>query len=149
MGTYIKTADGSFETVDRKVLYFSTERFITEIGRGECCFICGVGPSDAPFNNEHVIPKWLLAKHGLYSKKVTLPNGARLSYGQYTLPCCVECNSLMGEKIETPVSRVLAGGLRSVREYLEKEGHWLIFLWLALIYLKTHLKDRHLRFHLD
>jgi len=31
-----------------------------------------------------------------------LPNGASVSYGSYTVPCCKSCDSLMGEKIEEP-----------------------------------------------
>ena len=120
-----------------------------ESGVPSARFLCDGEDPSCLHNHEYVIPQWLLAKHCLHSKKINLPNGGRLSYGQYTLPCCVECNFLMGEKIETPTSRLIAGGLSSVGEYLETEGHWLFFIWLALIYLKTHLKDRQLRFHLD
>jgi hypothetical protein len=40
-------------------------------------------------------------------------------------------------------------GYKAVAEYLGQEGPWLLFKWLALIYLKTHIKDRNLRFRLD
>jgi hypothetical protein len=40
------------------VIYFSLERFVRDIGLGDCCFICGASPSDVPFNNEHVIAEW-------------------------------------------------------------------------------------------
>lgn len=149
MRRYVKTADGSFETMDGKVLFFSIDRFVSEIGRGECCFICGADPSEKAFNDEHVLPRWLLAKHDLYDKKVTLPNGQQIRYAQYTIPCCSECNAFMGDKLEKPVQEILEGGHHSVADYLNANGHWLFFVWLSLIFLKTHLKDRHLRFHLD
>ena len=60
-----------------------------------------------------------------------------------------KCNSEMSETFEKPISDLVKRGYRAVTQHLEQEGPWLIFKWLSLIYLKTHLKDKQLRFHLD
>jgi hypothetical protein len=132
-----------------KVLYFSIRSFIDKIAGGNVCFICGADPGTVVFNDEHVIPEWILARHNLHARVITLPNEAGLKYGQYKIPCCENCNSEMSQTFEKPISDLVKGGYTAVTRYLVQEGPWLIFKWLALIYLKTHLKDRQLRFHLD
>ncbi|HLZ65510.1 MAG TPA: hypothetical protein VKQ29_04730 [Aliidongia sp.] len=143
------TADGSFVSDNGKVLFFSCKRFVTDICEGDCCFICGAKPSDKPFNKEHVLPEWLLRRYDLFDKRINLPNGSRFSYGQYTIPCCVECNSLMAREIETPISELIRRGSGAVYQYIEKHGTLKFYVWLGLIFLKTHLKDRDLRYHRD
>ncbi len=132
-----------------KVLYFSLRSFVEKIAWGSVCFICGAQPGTVTFNDEHVIPDWILSRHKLHGRLITLPNLADLKYGQYTVPCCQQCNSLMSETFEKPISDLVRQGYKAVINYLQEESPWLIFQWLSLIYLKTHLKDRHLRFHLD
>jgi hypothetical protein len=132
-----------------KTLYFSVRTFVDEIADGEVCFICGASPIKVPFNDEHVIPDWILSAYDLHSRNITIPNKAQQMYGRYKIPCCVECNSQMAELFESPISVLVKGGYATVREHIEKDGPWLIFKWLALIYLKTHLKDRELRLYLD
>src|SRR5205823_2871161 len=105
-----KTPDGSFLDGDGKVIVFSPERFVRDIGEGQCCFICGAAPGTRPFNAEHVIPNWVLSAHGLHTRNISLPNETGFSYGRYTIPCCKECNSLMSEELETPISRLVASG---------------------------------------
>jgi hypothetical protein len=143
-----KTADGSIEDKSGKVIYFSATRFERDIGLGGCCFICGAQPNQKPFNNEHVLPEWLLRRYSLFDRKITLPNEQGFKYGNYTVPCCIDCNSLMGEYFETPISNAVREGAASIRKLI---GHdpLRVYAWLALIYLKTHLKDRSLRVHLD
>ncbi len=144
-----RTPDGSILAPDGRVLFFSVERFAKDICEGQCCFICGVSPEEAKFNAEHILPRWLLRRHNLYAQTVTLPNGQAYRYHSYTIPCCKDCNSLLGREIEAPLSRVLRGGLRSVNEYIETEGSLRLFTWMALVFLKTHLKDTSLREHLN
>jgi hypothetical protein len=132
-----------------KVLHFSIERFARDIGQGNCCFVCGVSPSATSFNNEHVFPDWILKRFKLHPQQITLPNRTQLTYGRYKVPCCKTCNSLMSQVFETPISRLMAQGYKAVCDHLEQEGPAKLFQWLNLIFLKTHLKDRNLRFHLD
>jgi hypothetical protein len=81
--------------------------------------------------------------------QITLPNRAGLTYGSYTVPCCSECNALMAAEFETPIRELVGDGYKAVVNHLKREGPGLLFRWLALTFLKTHLKDRELRFHLD
>jgi hypothetical protein len=142
-------ADGSVVDENGKIVFFSGDRFVEDIVDGDRCFICGIDPSAAEFNREHVLPEWILRKYDLYASEIGLPNKAGYTYGRYTIPCCKPCNSRMAELFETPISKLVSEGYQAVRAALQRgAGNWL-FVWLALIYLKTHLKDRELRYHLD
>ena len=145
----MKTADGSIERSDGKVIFFSFERFMSDIVQGNCCFICGVRPDVSEFNNEHVLPDWLLRKYGLHDKTITLPNGTTFRYGGFAVPCCVRCNAVMGEQFENPISAMFAKGSDAVNQELKENGPWRLFCWMCLIFVKTHLKDKTLNLHLD
>ena len=43
----------------------------------------------------------------------------------------------------------MKAGYKSVLRHIKRNGPHLIFLWLALVFLKTHLKDKSLRVHHD
>lgn len=146
---WTKTEDGSIIDQDGRVIYFSTERFVRDICLGDCCFICGAAPTEKPFNNEHILPEWLLRRFELFSRKITLSNDATFRYDRFTVPCCAECNALMGHQIEKPVSEVIADGADSINDFIQKGSLLKIYIWMGLIFLKTHLKDRDFRFHLD
>jgi hypothetical protein len=111
--------------------------------------VCGASSADVPFNDEHVLSKWLLRRYDLFALSITLPNGATIRYDGYTVPCCEACNSLMGRVIEEPMRCVIEGGYDSVHAYQERYGILNFYIWMGLIFLKTHLKDRKLRAHLD
>jgi hypothetical protein len=91
-----KDKDGSVLDRAGKVVYFSLDRFVRDVCLGDCCFICGANPADVPFNNEHVIPEWLLRRYNLFALSLTLPNGSAVRYDRYTVPCCASCNTLIG-----------------------------------------------------
>jgi hypothetical protein len=142
------TDDGSVVDQTGRVLFFSTQRFIDDICLGDCCFICGAKPEDKAFNNEHILPDWVLRRYDLFARKITLPNGNTVRYDRYTVPCCVDCNSLMGREIEEPISRAVHAGPEALGEYTQNAGLNVI-IWMGLIFLKTYLKDRKYRVHLD
>ncbi|MGV2831665.1 hypothetical protein [Myxosarcina sp. GI1(2024)] len=147
---FIKTNDGSIEDKDGRVIYFSIDRFIRDIGEGNCCFICGASPSKTEFNKEHILPEWILKRYDLFFRTITLPNETSFKYyDRYTVPCCEDCNSLMGEKIEQPIRELINAGFDAVVEYIKENGCWLFFVWLNLIFLKTHLRDKNLKLHRD
>lgn len=146
---WTQAADGSIVGPGWRTLYFSTSRFITDICGNGCCFVCGRSRYETSFNDEHILPRWLLKKYALFGRTISLPNLSGFRYGQYTVPCCADCNALLGARLEQRVSQLLAGGMRVVGEYVERRGAGLFFLWIALIFLKTHLRDREFRFHLD
>lgn len=140
--------DGSIISSDGRTLYFSWQRFVDDICLGDNCFICGRGEAQTEFNREHILPNWLLNQFGLHAQTVTLPNGTPHRYGIYTLPCCVGCNTNLGGVFETPISDAFADGFAGVEAMLRKDGMRL-FIWMALIFLKLHLKDARLREHRD
>lgn len=146
----VQTSDGSIVDVDTgKVLYFSRQRFVKDICQGLCCFICGADPGSKPFNDEHILPRWILSRFNLFEKQITLPNDKPFKYGSYTIPCCRECNSMMGEVFEQPMQRLFALGGEAVTDYIQKNGILIPFAWMSLIFLKSHLKDNLLTYHLD
>lgn len=110
-----KTSDSSFVNTDGRVVYFSCERFVRDICEGDCCFICGASPRSVPFSDEHVLPDWVLRRYGIASRRITLPNATSLRYDQYKVPCCADCNSEMGRKVEEPISRLISSGADAVR----------------------------------
>ena len=136
---------------DGKVLLYSIEDFIDRIVVGGDCFICGVSKGSEQFNNEHVIPNWVLKEYDLHDKSVELANKALYQYGQYTVPCCKECNSYLGTNIEKPVSELLKKSYTEIVEAIAKDQSnlHLLYKWLMLIYFKAHLKDKDFNWNLD
>jgi hypothetical protein len=142
--------DGTIYGTDGKVLHFSVDRFVSDVVKAGHCFICGRAKSNAvPFNDEHIVPKWILRRFELFDKRVGLPNEVTVPYRSYTVPCCVECNSELGEKVETPISKLLSGTHAEVLARLDDEGIKLIHCWMALLFLKMLLKDMSYRWHLN
>jgi hypothetical protein len=141
--------DGSILGDDGEVLFFSTSRFVTEICQSDNCFLCGKSRQQGDFDDEHVVPQWLLRKFDMFGESITLPNTTRIRYDKYTVPCCVECNRFLGRELETPISELLSHGMSSYTEYIDRVGIKKLFIWLSLMFFKTHYKDRLLRMHRD
>lgn len=133
---------------DGRILLFSCARFIRDICDGDGCFICGA-PHREDFNDEHIVPRWILRRYGLFDKEITLPTGERRKYGGYRVPCCEPCNSLLGRTVEDPVSQLLDGDPATVAARLDDKGRELLFVWLCLLFLKVHLKDGRIPVHKD
>ena len=134
---------------DGRILLMSCQRFVDEIVMGDACFVCGASPRDKPFNDEHIIPRWILRRFGLFDKEITLPSGERRHYRGYRVPCCIDCNSLLGDTVETPVSQLLDGDFADVARRLDEPALRLLFTWVSLLFFKVHLKDRSVRLHKD
>jgi hypothetical protein len=140
----------TFVCDDGRTLLFSCEDFVRRICQGDGCFVCGASPETTRFNDEHIVPRWILRRYGLFEKEITLPTGERRRYGGYRVPCCVSCNSLLGDKVETPVSKLLEGDFAAISERLQSsKARELVFIWLALLFLKIHLKDSSVPIHKD
>jgi hypothetical protein len=148
MQVLTKMTDGSLIR-DRKVLYFSYDRFVQDIVQGNRCFMCGANPELVPFNNEHVIPDWLLKRYNLHGRVITLPNQTNFRYGRFKIPCCQKCNSELGAKVEMPMSQMFGKGFAAFAEQFQSEGPYHLFCWMSLLFLKTHLKDTGLAMHQD
>jgi hypothetical protein len=126
-----------------EILFFGLEDFIKNIVENNYCFICGANPNFKKFNDEHIIPDWILKKYKLHSQKITLPNGTKINYGHYKVSCCQECNTELGKTYELPISKLLNKSYHDICDELKKNPSIfkILFKWMALIYLKTHLKD--------
>jgi hypothetical protein len=138
------TADGSLLDDDR-VVYLSIPRFVEEVCHNGHCFVCGSAPDGAAFEQEHVLPDWLLRKHKLHDVKIGLPGGAGLTYPRYKVPCCAVCNRNMGRLLEEPVSALLSGGFAGLRSRFDPGVGGILYAWLSLIFFKTHYKDLFLK----
>lgn len=127
-----------------EIVFFGLKHFLDDIANGDCCFICGAKPDSKEFNDEHIIPDWILRKYNLHNEYVTLPNGTKFKYSQYKVPCCKECNSELGKTYEEPISELLGKSYTEIVEEINKDPKIVHFLfrWLSLIFLKTHLKDK-------
>lgn len=145
-------AEGSLINPDGTVRHFGRRAFVLLAMDLDRCFVCGVASHESDrsdFNEEHVIPHWVLRRFGLHSRRITLPNGREFMYGRYTLRCCVRCNSLLAAEIETPVSKVLAGTFDEVSAKLRESDPALLYKWLCLLFIKCHMKDREIRINPD
>jgi hypothetical protein len=136
-------ATGSIVDDRGRVFFYSADRFVKEIVEDDRCFVCGTPRASSAFNDEHVIPDWLLRRHRLHDCRVTIPGGTEIKYSRYKIPCCEKCNSLMARRYEEPISRAFAGGYAAAID-LCKEHPFLLYSWMNLLFLKTHLKDREL-----
>jgi hypothetical protein len=105
---WTKTSDGTVLDRDGKVVFFSAERFVNDICLGACCFICGVAPGIVDFNDEHILPDWLLRRYDLHQKTVNLPNATLKKYAGYRIQCCKSCNSMMAKWLRNPSARYWA-----------------------------------------
>jgi hypothetical protein len=143
-GTIIENSTGTVQV-------FGPRDFMKKIVLGNCCFICGAEQDSKSFNNEHILPQWLLKLFRSHKDFMILPNNATIKYGSYLVPCCQDCNSEMSAKLEVPVSNLLKGGYDNLWNALDKDTniYKLLFQWLCLILFKTHYKDTFLRSELD
>jgi hypothetical protein len=152
-GNVVITTDsnGSMRDAAGKILLFGKEPFVKDICLGGNCFICGVSPQNAAFNNEHIIPQWILDFTNQRAGKIRLPNQTLFhsSYGGYTIPCCTTCNSGLSDTFENLLSPLFKAGYKALRQHLVANGPTVIFRWLALMFLKTHLRDARLAWERD
>ncbi len=149
---------GIDEKRKEKVVFMGIEGFKRGIIREKRCFICGAPrkrkgikkEGAKTFNNEHIIPYWVIRRCNLSRKRIALPDGYKLRYIRYKIPCCEECNSELGRVIEKPVSRLFFKGNEELLKYPRKKSVNLnLFKWLCLIFIKTHLKDNTLMAAMD
>lgn len=148
---YIVTDTNKIINANGKVIYYPLDNFSKEIVRTDSCFICGVlrESGDKKFNDEHIIPKWLLRRFNLFNEKIRLPNNELVKYSSRTLPCCVECNNDLAKVYETPLGNILKPEYRDFMASVTQDDEKLIFKWLSLIFIKNHLKGKERRFELD
>ncbi len=144
-----KRLNGILVSDDGRPIQETTSAWLGRIRDHERCFVCGVEKSAAAFNDEHVVPKWVLKRFNLYDQVLTLPNGATVRYDRYKVPCCAACNSFLGECVEVPMSKITAGGVSTISTHIREHGPVLISTWLSLLYFKLHYRDIAIRYNRD
>lgn len=149
MPNYLTVESGTVTNEEGKIISFGFDRFVTDICNGDNCFICGAKQNEKKFNDEHVIPKWVLRHCDLFKQSIILPNTVKLRYDKYVLPCCSECNSLYGENLENKIRPVLTAPYSEMKSLINEEISNLLYVWFAFVFFKTHLKDTLLRLHQD
>ena len=104
------------------------------------CFVCGKQLSHNA-TMEHVYPKWLQRDFNLWEQRLELLNGTCIRYRDMVIPCCVDCNNIMSERIEKPVKEAVAAGYDAVIR-LDPQ---ILFQWLNKISYGTLFKQLSLR----
>jgi hypothetical protein len=140
-----RTSDGSFLDHSGKVLFFSKDRFLPWpllLCLRRTAWVKSV-------QRRACYSEWVLRKFNLFNRAITLPNGGTVKYGRFKVPCRQDCNSLMGRQIEERISKVLNAGPEAVQKHIAEGNGLEFFVWLGLIFLKVHLKDREFRIHHD
>mgnify|MGYP007089313263 CR=1 FL=1 len=148
VGPCFLTSGKSILRPDGEFVFVHTNDFAENILVGNNCFLCGCYPDGVEFNNEHVIPDWLLRYTGIANMSITLPNGCDVRYSSYKVRSCAQCNSFLSNDVEDHISRAIKGGFESLSEFLEQNPK-LVFQWLCLIYYKVHFRDFSLRYNVD
>lgn len=131
-------------------MFVSLDEFKEKIIDSEdYCFICLEHKSSKEFNEEHIIPKWILKYFNLFNQKITLPNASKFTYGKYVIPCCRECNSKLAEVYEIPISKLLKKPFDEIIKEIAADKNLItkLYHWLALIFIKTHIKTTFLNEH--
>jgi hypothetical protein len=145
----MRLENGNIVDAKGKVTFVSITAFVSDVCSSNICFLCTKALNSQNQNKEHIIPNWILKRFDLHNETVNLPNGSKYKYNQYVIPCCIECNSLLSAELETPLSKVFSRDFDGVVNYVENGGYLKVYLWMALLFIKTHVKDQSLRMHLD
>jgi len=103
--------------------------FLENVISDSRCFLCGQDAANQ-ITKEHVFPKWLLRKHNLWDKELTLLNGTYLRYRQLTIPCCGSCNGSHLSALESYIRTAVESGYDSCVK-LDKVR---LFQWLGKIF---------------
>ena len=91
-----------------------------------------------------------MRKFNFHNREIRLTNGTHIKYGQYKIPCCKSCNEDLSREYEIPISNFFKKPYREALKYLDNpEFVTLLFKWLSLLFIKTHLKDTSLLLNKD
>lgn len=101
------------------------------------CFVCGGQPSTGA--GEHVLPKWLQTRFGLFDERLTLINGTFIPYRSLTVPCCADCNTGFLSRIETDVQEIVERGwVESCSDCLSV-ARWMAKILVGILVKETAL----------
>ena len=105
------------------------------------CFLCGKLLTIENRTKEHVYPRWLQKKFGLWNDSLTLLNGTNIQYRKLTVPCCKKCNQVMSQKIEKPIQQLVDEGYYSfINCNKDVVFQWLTKISYGILYKELSLK---------
>lgn len=103
----------------------------------ERCFLCGCDFEGAKRTDEHVFPKWLQHRFGLFNQTLNLLNHSTIPYRALRIPCCSECNGVHLAQMEERFIALLERGFTE----LSVEDEKVVFQWTAKILYGTLYKE--------
>ncbi len=72
------------------------------------CALCGRSFARFPFDEEHIFPKWLQHRHGLWTRKLNIPNFIEKRYDSVKLVICRRCNNKTYGSLETCLAPIFS-----------------------------------------
>jgi hypothetical protein len=107
----------------------------------QTCFLCSRRLTKKNRSDEHVFPKWLQERFGLWDQQLVLLNGSSIPYRQLVIPCCAECNNEDLSQLENTVRIAVEKGVEAVRDL----PLLTLFQWTGKIYYGLLYKEYFLR----
>lgn len=104
------------------------------------CFACAEELDRGNATEEHVFPKWLQQRYGLWDKTFALLNQTDFIYRSLRIPCCRNCNNERLAQLEEWIRSKVEAGYRECAVASE----FPFFRWLAKIFLGVLYKEIHL-----
>ena len=101
------------------------------------CFLCGLGLDEGLRSDEHVFPKWLQERYGLWNKTIRLINGTHIPYRQLVIPCCANCNTGPLSALERKIEAAVAQG----HKVFSQLDELAVFQWLSKIHYGLVFKE--------
>ncbi len=132
MSVRIKIAPGKYLTPLN-----SAELLQESDGFAKKCVMCRDVLTKETMSVEHIYPKWLQERYNLWNQTMTLPNGSKTSYKNYTVPCCKECNGGAMSEWEREIQQATSQGFEAFSQ-IEKEK---IVWWVMKLYYAKLLRE--------
>jgi hypothetical protein len=107
----------------------------------QTCFLCSRRLTKKHRTDEHVFPKWVQERFGLWNQQLVLLNGTSIPYRQLTIPCCAQCNNENLSQLENTVRTAVEQGAEAVRSL----PPLALFQWMGKIYYGLLYKEYFLR----
>jgi hypothetical protein len=101
----------------------------------DSCFLCGT--KSGAITQEHVFPKWLLQRFGLWNQRIGLLNDTNIQYRSLLIPCCASCNNEDLARLESLISSSVFSG----HDACLNLGHWRLYLWVSKLFYGTLRKE--------
>lgn len=101
------------------------------------CIMCREELTKDTRTAEHIYPKWLQDRYCLWDQTLTLPNGSKTPYRQFTVPCCKECNGGIMSEWEKLIQQASEQGYDSFIKLNEE----IIVWWLMKLYYAKLIKE--------